>query len=93
MPDNGGKAGKQPPASFASSTPLKPGRDVSEQLRPPLGQVLSRKWQSQEWLPAPPKGYEMVKFRTSFSHHPDATETPTLTFEEGEWRVSGYVIE
>jgi DNA-binding CsgD family transcriptional regulator len=65
---------------------------VSEEARPPLGAVLSRIASSQEFLPAPPYGYEMIKFRTSFANKPEATETVTLVREGSDWRVVGYWI-
>jgi hypothetical protein len=65
---------------------------VSMEVRPPLGAVLSRIASSQEHLPAPPYGYEMIKFRTSFANKPEATETVTLVREGSDWRVVGYWI-
>lgn len=65
---------------------------VSEEVRPPLGAVLSRVASSQEHLPAPPHGYEMIKFRTSFTNRANATETVTLEREGSDWRVVGYWI-
>lgn len=65
---------------------------VSEQVRTPLGAVVSRTLLSQENLPAPPRGYEVVKFRTSFANRADAIETVTLDREGGQWRVVGVMI-
>lgn len=65
---------------------------VSKEARPPLGAVLSRIASSQEHLPAPPHGYEMVKFRTSFANRADATEAVTLVREGSDRRVVGYWI-
>lgn len=62
-------------------------------IQPALGAVLSRTASSQEAVPAPPAGYEMVKFRTSFENKPDATETLTLVREDASWKVVGYWIE
>ena len=67
--------------------------EVSEQGRVPLGQVLSRSPISQQSVPAPPYGYQMVKFRTDFTHRAKATETITLAREGGEWKVVGYWID
>lgn len=66
--------------------------DTSEQVRVPLGPVVSRSFLSQENLPAPPAGYEVVKFRTSFANKPDTIETVTLEREKGSWRVVGVTI-
>ena len=65
---------------------------VSEKVRVPLGAVMSRTFLSQENLPAPPDGYEVVKFRTSFANKADAVETVTLENEGGSWRVVGVTI-
>jgi len=66
---------------------------TAESIQPALGAVLSRTASSQEAVPAPPSGYEMVKFRTSFENKPDATETLTLVREDASWKVVGYWIE
>jgi len=65
---------------------------VSERVRVPLGAVISRTANAEESVPAPPYGYEMVKFHTSFANKPDTTETVTLSREGGSWRVVGYLI-
>lgn len=79
--------------SFRSNNTSKVWADVSEQVRVPLGAVVSRADLSQESVPAPPHGYQMVKFRTSFANKPNATETLTLVREGEAWRVVGYIIE
>ena len=66
---------------------------VSEKVRAPLGAALSRTLLSQENLPAPPRGYEVVKFRTRFANgKADAVETVTLDREAGGWRVVGITV-
>ncbi|MDP1027601.1 DUF4019 domain-containing protein [Sphingomonas sp. KR1UV-12] len=65
---------------------------VSEKVRVPLGKMISRTLLSQENLPAPPDGYEVVKFSTSFANEADAVETVTLEREAGGWRVVGVTI-
>ena len=65
---------------------------VSEKVRVPLGMVISRTFLSQENLPAPPAGYEVVKFRTRFANKDEAVETVTLDREDGDWRVVGVTI-
>ncbi|GGB89335.1 hypothetical protein GCM10011494_04590 [Novosphingobium endophyticum] len=78
--------------SFKKLNTSKAWASVSEEVRPPLGAVLSRTASSQESVPAPPYGYEVVKFRTSFANKPDATETVTLAREDQGWKVVGYWI-
>lgn len=65
---------------------------ASEEARVPLGAMISRTFVSQENLPAPPAGYEVVKFRTRFANKTEAVETVTLDREEGSWRVVGVTI-
>jgi DNA-binding CsgD family transcriptional regulator len=66
---------------------------TNEKVRVPLGAVLSRTFLRQENLPAPPHGYEVVKFRTSFANKADAIETVSLSRQDGSWRVAGVTIE
>lgn len=66
---------------------------VSEKVRAPLGAMISRTFVSQEELPAPPYGYQVVKFRTRFANRAEATETVTLEREGGSWHVVGVMIE
>ena len=66
---------------------------ASESARRPLGAMVSRTFASQEFLPAPPHGYEVVKFRTRFANRTEALETVTLDREDGGWRVVGVTIE
>lgn len=60
--------------------------------RVPLGAVISRALLSHEYLPAPPDGYEVVKFRTRFANKDAAIETVTLDREARGWRVVGVPI-
>jgi DNA-binding CsgD family transcriptional regulator len=65
---------------------------VSQKVRVPLGALVSRTFLSQENLPAPPSGYEVVKFRTSFANKADVVETVSLDREGGTWRVVGITV-
>lgn len=67
--------------------------EVSEAVRTPLGAVVSRKLISEENVPAPPYGYQVVKFRTSYANKAGAIETLSLVREGDEWRVVGCTIE
>lgn len=80
-------------ASFRKMNTAKVWADTSEKVRVPLGAVLSRSFLSQENLPAPPYGYEVVKFRTSYTNKADAIETISLDKQDGVWRVAGVTIE
>jgi DNA-binding CsgD family transcriptional regulator len=79
-------------SSFRKQNTAKVWSAVSEQARTPLGAVISRTFVSQENLPAPPSGYEVVKFRTRFANKTEAIETVTLDRENGGWRIVGVMI-
>lgn len=80
-------------ASFRKQNTLEVWAQASEQARTPLGAMVSRTFVSQENLPAPPDGYEVVKFRTSFANRATALETVSLRREDGAWRVAGVMID
>ncbi|WP_347303638.1 DUF4019 domain-containing protein [Croceibacterium sp. TMG7-5b_MA50] len=66
---------------------------TSERVRTPLGRVISRTFLSQENLPAPPAGYEVVKFTAQFTNSDSpSVETMTLDRENGRWYVVGVTI-
>lgn len=66
---------------------------VASQVQGPLGAVKSRVLVSEETVPAPPYGYQMVKFRTDYANKPGAIETLSLVREGGSWRVVGVTVE
>ncbi|MEA1013284.1 helix-turn-helix domain-containing protein [Sphingosinicella sp. LY1275] len=80
-------------ASFQKANTVQVWTDVSLQARAPLGAMISRTFVSHENLPAPPHGYDVVKFRTRYANKPEAIETVTLDREDGAWRVVGVMIE
>ena len=80
-------------ASFRKMNSLNHWTEVAQQVRPPMGAVISRVAISQELVPAPPAGVEVVKFRTRFANKPDAVETVSLAREDGAWKVVGIFIE
>jgi DNA-binding CsgD family transcriptional regulator len=79
--------------SFRTLNTLETWRSVSEGGRVPLGRVLSRSLISEENIPAPPHGYQLVRFRTDFANRPGATERLSLARDGDRWRVAGYIIE
>jgi len=79
-------------ATFRKANTLQVWAAVSEKVRTPLGAAITRTFLSQENLPAPPGGYEVVKFRTRFANKDGAVETVTLDREDGGWRVVGVTI-
>lgn len=66
---------------------------ASVEGRVPLGRVLSRRLLSEEDIPVPPNGNQLVRFMTDFAAKPGATERITLVREGGSWRIVGYIIE
>jgi DNA-binding CsgD family transcriptional regulator len=80
-------------ASFRKTNTTKVWADVSKEARVPLGAVRTRVLISQDSVPAPPAGIQVLKFKTSFANKPEAIEKLSLAKEEGEWRVVGYYIE
>ena len=67
--------------------------DASEKARVPLGAVVSRTFVSQQSVPTPPAGAEMIKFRTDFANRQGVTETVTLAREDGGWKVVGVYLD
>lgn len=80
-------------SSFRKANTPELWASVQEKVRTPLGAMLSRDLLSQEYLLAPPNGFEMVKFRTHFANKAEATESVTLEREDGVWRVVAVMIE
>lgn len=66
--------------------------DASVKVRSPLGPVQSRVLMSEQNLPAPPYGYEVVKFRTSFANKTGVVETVTLERADNGWKVAGVTV-
>ena len=79
--------------SFRTANTADRWAEVQEQVRIPLGAVLSRTVLSQESVPAPPAGVEVVKFRTSFANKADVIETVSLAREGSDWRVVGIYLD
>jgi DNA-binding CsgD family transcriptional regulator len=67
--------------------------EVSNKVRTPLGTVRSRELSTEDYVPAPPYGYQMVRFKTSFANKPAAVESLSLVRENDSWKVVGYIIE
>ena len=67
--------------------------EAAEKVRVPLGALISRTALSQESIPAPPAGVEVVKFRTSFANKANVIETVSLAREGSSWRVVGIYVE
>ena len=79
-------------SAFRQLNTLQVWNDVSEQVHARYGKAVSRTLLSQENLPAPPAGYEVVKFRAVYANKAEAVETVTLDKEAGRWVVVGITI-
>lgn len=79
--------------SFRSLNTVEAWQAASADARVPLGRAMSRRLASEESIPAPPHGYQLVRFRTRFENGGEGTETLTLSREGAAWKVSGYFIE
>lgn len=84
-------AATNPP--FQSMNTLEMWQSASADARVPLGRVLARRLLGEESIPAPPRGYQLVRFRTDFANKAGATETLTLARVDDSWKVAGYFIE
>lgn len=80
-------------ASFQRVNTGKVWADVSEQVRPPLGETISRTMIGHDDVPTPPHGYEVVRFRTNFANKTNAIEKVSLERDGNDWRVAGVTIE
>jgi DNA-binding CsgD family transcriptional regulator len=80
-------------AAFRKLNSAKVWASVSNEVRVPLGAVSSRNFLSSAYVPAPPAGYTMLKFRTDFASKSGATETLTMVREAGGWKVTGYTLD
>ncbi|MFV1920771.1 DUF4019 domain-containing protein [Sphingomonas sp. MJ1 (PH-R8)] len=78
---------------FRSRNTAADGQAASEQARVPLGRMLSRQLLSEADVPAPPKGYRIIRFRTDSENKRGATETVSLDREGDSWKVVGLDIK
>lgn len=79
-------------SSFRKLNTLQVWTQVSQEVHARYGATISRTLISHENLPAPPAGYEVVKFRTVYANKQQAVETVTLDREDGKWVVAGVTI-
>lgn len=79
-------------AQFRRLNTLQAWTDVSARVRPPLGKLLTRNLVTNEYVPAPPQGYQLVKFASTYADGTNQIESVSLEREDGAWRVVGIVI-
>jgi hypothetical protein len=80
-------------AEFRRLNTLDVWSKVSERVRPPLGKVLTRDLVANEWVPAPPDGYRLIKFRSAYANGTAQTESVSLAWEDGAWKVAGITFD
>ena len=80
-------------AEFRRLNTLAVWSEVSERVRPPLGKVLTRDLVGNEWVPAPPAGYRLIKFRSAYANGTRQTESLSLAWEDGAWKVAGITFD
>lgn len=80
-------------AQFRQLNTLERWAQVSERVRPPLGEVLTRNILANEYVPAPPEGYRLVKFRSAYANGAQQTESVSLAWEDGAWKVAGITFD
>ena len=80
-------------AQFRALNTVEHWSEVSQQVRPPLGRLLTRDLIGNEYVPAPPEGYRLIKFRSTYASGTAQTESLSLAWEGGAWKVVGIVFD
>jgi DNA-binding CsgD family transcriptional regulator len=78
---------------FRQLNTLERWTEVSKKVRPPLGKLLTRNIVGNEFVPAPPEGYRLIKFRSAYASGATQTESVSLAWEDGAWKVAGITVE
>lgn len=65
----------------------------STKLRGELGTIQSRELATVNFRPSPPNGYWTITFKARYSKQGNATETLSLTSENGSWRVAAFAVD
>jgi len=79
--------------SFRQNNTLEGWSAAATGVRAKYGTTSGRSLISSEWVPAPPSGYRIIKFRAMTSKQGVITETLSLAEEGGTWKVVGIVID
>jgi len=66
---------------------------TSQQVRGEVGTAEGRELATVDFAPAPPHGYWTVSFKARYSKKGAATETVSLAWEDGAWKVASVAIE
>jgi len=66
---------------------------TSQQVRGEAGTAQERELATVTFAPAPPGGYWTITFKARYSKKGSATETLSLAWQDGAWKVAGVMIE
>lgn len=80
-------------AQFRDLNTLEGWSAAARSVHEPLGAVVTRDLIANEFVPAPPNGYQLVKFRSAYANGGQQVETLSLSWEKGSWRVVGITVE
>lgn len=80
-------------ASFRALNTSVTWAQVSQKVRAPLGPMRSRMLSQVNYAPAPPHGYWVIRFSTTYANKASAIETVSLAAEDGNWKVAGITID
>jgi DNA-binding CsgD family transcriptional regulator len=80
-------------SQFQRANTVEAWAKAATQVRVPLGAVIARTALSEETVPAPPRGVQVVKFRTSFANKANVIETVSLAREGSAWKIVGIMVD
>jgi DNA-binding CsgD family transcriptional regulator len=66
---------------------------VAASVQTPLGANISHQLVSEDFVPAPPSGYQLIKFKSRYANKAEALLTLTLERENERWKVSGITLD
>jgi DNA-binding CsgD family transcriptional regulator len=79
--------------SFQSLNSAERWASVAASVQGPLGAVIEHRLASSEFVPTPPAGYQMVKFRSDYANRKDVLLTITLEQDGAAWKVAGIMLD
>ncbi|WP_324261681.1 DUF4019 domain-containing protein [Altererythrobacter sp. H2] len=80
-------------AQFRTLNSLERWTEVSRRVRTPLGETVTRNIVGDEFVPAPPEGYRLIKFRSTYANGTAQTENLSLAWEDSAWKVVGIMFD
>lgn len=78
---------------FQALNTLERWTQAARSVHEPLGPMLTRDLIANEFVPAPPDGYQMIKFRSSYANKAQQMETITLVWADEAWKVVGITVD